>query len=656
MEFLGSLLITGFTMAGLGAWVPLASHGARLLVGGALITITFFLANYVAHIPLSLTAYALAIVAVTGLALGAWRLWRETNWIGIAIHPVVVFPVLFVLVSTASGYSGYTVFAGDEYGNWLIWTREAWWYDTVRHPDMHWRHLVYTQGWPTTLIYPQLFFGSFEIGRSLIVIFLWHVGLLGLVYDLVVRMMGSVGGFSRARAVAWSAILALLAVEATWTLLPQHLLIEKPQIYLMAGILCLAGLSAFEGGANRAVCLAIGILMATAYLLKVTTLGFVPAVALIACLPAFRGSSGWAVGSGPAAGELGVRISLMLGPLLAVFALWNGLLPFQRTGCIADPFAVFDVAAQGRGNRSVLSVFVGQVGAYLWGFKLPLTVLSAAGLLLAFGKRKLVVIAAPLALYTVIYLASLYVLYAVCFQGYERETFASLQRYVRIPLRMIHLYGPLMLVFIAAPLLPRALQLIGHRWSGRAVFTGLATIAIVTLMGYQAQALVGAMRNVVIRDRAGQSHVAAMTEIATDAKRLRVLVARQGLDRPRVALIAQGRSGFEFHVAHYWSLKDRRGGQPIWYRMTGGYSWGPAKSNLWMIATSADKLRAHFAAQDILWPHRVDDWIVRILKELTGDAGCARDATRHFFVPTGQASPVMRCVAKDKIDPGGGQR
>ena len=53
MEYLGSLLVTGVTMAGLGALVPLASHGARLLVGGALITLAFFLANYVVHVSLS---------------------------------------------------------------------------------------------------------------------------------------------------------------------------------------------------------------------------------------------------------------------------------------------------------------------------------------------------------------------------------------------------------------------------------------------------------------------------------------------------------------------------------------------------------------------------------------------------------------------------
>ena len=585
------------------------------------------------------------------------RARKETDWTGIAIHPVVVFPVLFFIVSLVSGYSGYTVFANDEYGSWLVWTREAWWFDTIRHPDMQWRILAYTQGWPTTLIYPQLFFGSFDIGRSLIVIFLWHVALLGLVHDLVVRMMESTGRFSRAgrRAVAWLAVLALLEVEATWTLLPQLLLIEKPQIYLMAGILGLAGLSAFEGGAKRATCLAMGILMASAYLLKVTTLGFVPAVALIACLPAFRGSPGWSVGGRPAAIELGVRILLMLGPLLAVYALWNGLLPFERGGgCFADPFAVFEASTRaGANGGGFQSAFAERVGAYLWVFKLPLTVVSVAGLLVAFRERRLAVIAAPLALFTAVYLASLYVLYAICFGDYERETFASLQRYLRIPLRMIHLYGLLMLLFVAAPLLPRAFQLIGHGWSRRAAFTGLAAIVIATLMGYQAQALVDSMRNVVIRDREVQSYVSVLKELAADAQRLRALAARQGLERPRVALIAQGGSGFEFLFANYLSLKDRRTGHPIWYRMARGFSWGPAKSNIWMTAKSPDQLRAYFTAQDILWPHRVDDWIVGILRDLTGNARCARTATRHFLVPTGQADPVMRCVAKDVIKLGG---
>lgn len=650
MDVLEPLLIVYGVMVGLGTWLPAAPAGVRLIVGGAAIPLTLFFGNFVLGARLSVVAYAMAAAAALGLVVRLRPAARTIRWSGLAAHPVVVLPVLFVAVTLVSGYHGYAIFLGDEFSNWLYWTKEAWLRDTVLHPAMKWRGFAYTQGWPTALALPQLFHADFDLGRALVVAFLWHVAAIGVVYDMLVRAFHGRCGLDRtpAAALAWTMILALLAIEATWTLAPQNLLIERPQIYMLAGILGVAGLAALEDGASRSLALAAGVLMATAYLLKVTTMGFMPALVLISLAPAFRGSRGWWIEDRAEARRLATVLACVLGPPLLTYAAWRLWLPFDPPrGCVASPLNVFQVAdAVGGPEAGVGARFLDRLGDYLAGFKLPLTLVAGAGIVAGLRDRRLFAVAAPLALYAVVYLASLYILYAVCFQGYERETFASLQRYVRVPLRLIHLFGPLLLVLAVMPWLAGSWETVFRTLPGRQSIRMAGAIFIAVLLAYQARALDDALRNAALRDRETPDTVRNHEHLKAEAMQLRALIGRLDLKSPRVAIIAQGGVGDALNVARYWSLGDRRGGGPHYYRVAPPYSWGPVKANLWMTASRPAAVRAHLAGFDLIWPYRTDAWMVSILGDLVDDADCATRAQRYFLVATGGPNRSMRCVAK----------
>ncbi|WP_141400368.1 hypothetical protein [Magnetospirillum sp. 15-1] len=98
----------------------------------------------------------------------------------------------------------------------------------------------YTQGLPALLAFPNLLFGQFEPGRSLAPFVVLHAVLMGLIWEMLAETLrGRGAGAGAAGLAGWATILGLLGLEAAWTLVPQLMLVEKPQIYLIAAMLLL---------------------------------------------------------------------------------------------------------------------------------------------------------------------------------------------------------------------------------------------------------------------------------------------------------------------------------------------------------------------------------------------------------------------------------
>lgn len=652
MSMAVSLVVSYAVMAGLGAWFPILSPGIRFLLGGALVPLGLFIASYVIGIPLSASAWAISIAAAAGFAIrfGVYR--ERPDWPALAVHPVAVLALVAAIIVGLNGHGEYLIYSWDEFSNWLYWTQEAWLVDSISQPEMSWHAMGYVQGLSLALVFPQMFFAHFEPARSLVMPLLWHLALMATIYDVangILKRSFGIAPFT-ARMAAWLLVLGALSVEATWTLLPQLILSEKPQIYFLAGITGLVILALFddEEGASFALALGIGVLAAVSYLIKVAFLTFVPSLVLFAAALIWIRPTGPGFRSGIANRRNLARLAAILGPLFVVYVGWHVFLPFERqAGCLTDLRALLGIVRTATGaSETVFPELLLRLSAYISSFKPWLSAVAVLGFAAALFDRRSAVIAGGFVLYAGAYIASLFLLYAACFTGYEAETFASLQRYSRVPIRLIHLSGLVLALIVSAKFLSQKYGGAFFGWIETRPVRVAALGVLAVLFSHQVVAFKGAMRNAFERGREPPVTVDLVSRVRSEAMALRAMIGQKGPRRPRVGIIAQGSDGFEFVQARYWSLANDRRGRVTLYRIVPPYSWGPKKTNLWMAETDQQLLKAHLGSLDIIWPIRTDAWINAVISQLTRDSACASNPTRYFLVATGQPGHTMRCIKK----------
>lgn len=187
--------MTGFAIVylsclGLGAAVMPVSFvfrwlGTAYLTGLALIILGLFFGNVVAGIPLHLAAWAVLGLAVLGGAARLWRGGRVGAYRTLILHPVVVLPAAVFVLALATHRFAYLPYLYDEFTNWIGWAQQMVVADHFATRNMVVPIISYTPGWPILMAYPGAVVGSFRISDGASIPFLIHVGLLGIVYDVV---------------------------------------------------------------------------------------------------------------------------------------------------------------------------------------------------------------------------------------------------------------------------------------------------------------------------------------------------------------------------------------------------------------------------------------------------------------------------------------
>lgn len=653
MTALLSLLFVTATAAGLGIWFPLRSPGGRMFLGAAAIPVLLYLLNFGSGIGISTASLVVAVASLPGLVRAVLNARNGGMTARIFFHPTVVLIAVAGALMAVRGIDGYSPYSGDEFASWLHWTKEAFVTDTMLADGMAWQNYAYTQGWPLAMLYPQLLSDQFDLVRSMPVGLVWHAALLGLVYDAFLSHLkrnGLIESTARREAVAWLVILLLLSAEATWTLLPQLLLVEKPQVFMIAAMFGFLFLG-LAGGEDRNWCaLGAGCALAAGYLVKVIVLGAAPAALLVALTPAYRGTAHWRPRTGDEWRSLFRTIACVLVPLAAIYVSWPLLRPVAPPGgCLADPFAVRiggSIDPLGHAANVAMALAKG-IGNYLAVYKLPITVLAVAGLLGGLTHRRFVPVIAGILLYDAVYVGGLHSLYAFCYGEYQLSQLASLQRYIRIPLRLTHLFGLVMLAFLVIEFAGRrrigAIRKSLHaRW-----ITALLVLAIVSGGVWQVRALDLSLRNTALRDLEPRRTVLRIARVEKDIGALLKLIDKQGLKMPLIVQIAQNRAGFDLRIARYGALARHRGHERRFYRMHNDYSWGREKKNLWMKPTTVDRLIAQLKKADIVWPLFVDPWILTVISKLTDNESCRRVPTEYFLVRTPEGPAPFHCVAKE---------
>lgn len=533
-----------------GSWL-----GLRFLIGNCAIPVLLYLGNVVLRLPLGMAAWAVMALAGAGFALAIARggLVRRDE----LHHPVIVLAAIALVMLAVGGVPDYLPLGWDEFTNWQNFARLYFHNDGYWQTGIHEWSRGYTIGWPLAMVFPNLFAETYSDGRSLMVMYLLHLGLLGLVWDLVHHAVSGAAEDRKAAAAPWLAVLVLLAGEASWKLMPTFLLVEEVQVYLAAPVFLLLahwslGRGTVIGGLGRGTVIGTaGLLLLVGYLAKISTLALIGPFALAVLAVA--------IGRHEVRGSLR-HLVLALLPLILAYVSWA----LWRDGrsCYSSPFSLFggDLVELVGSAKSlgVIDTFLHKLDFFV-AYKAPLTAAALAGLAISCRDRRAVPVVAMLGLYWVLTLAALYWFYLTCFNPQSVAILSSFERYMRVPLRVTHVVG------LVLPLLVFAPRLIG--WANRATqgWPHLPIAAgVLVAVGVVAQAgLVARNLNEVATRRSDNPQlVAEVTEARRDLATIRAILAERKQEQRPVVVVHDKSVSVGWVAAQYYALADRRDGAP----------------------------------------------------------------------------------------------
>lgn len=639
---MASLLVCWLTFFGLAAFLPgLGGEGedrrqpwigARFFAGFAVMPILIVTAQLALHIALVPAAHAVAILAVCGLLLHASRFSAARIKIEL-FHPIFLLPLAALLAAAARGGIVYEPLAWDELSNWLGWMRQAIMDGYVNSPALSAPAtnpvLGYTPGWPIILAFPNLLLGGIDESRSVAIFFLIHAAMLGLVYDVLTAGLARAGWTVGTAALgAWAALLAALAVEATWKLVPTNLLIEEPQTYCLVACFFLA-LAGTDRQTNPArVGLHVGLAFAAGYLIKLSMLAFAaPLLSLWGAVVLTKRPDEDA-GRWPRA----LAATLIMGlPIVLVYGMWTLL--GTPAMCLSSPLGVLRGLIGGGTPidhmRYVWNRFSDAETAYVLHYKFPLTVLAAVGLGLFTGLRRQWVAPACIGLYLALYFGALYAFHLDCLGEHYLTVMDSTDRYTRVPLRFIQFCGLMLPVLALAPWGRRLASSPGGRIALGAV--------VAILAGWQIFQIRASLAGIATRADATPQQVDTVRTVRAESRAVGGLVADEPGLGAKVLQISQGGDGYEFVIGRYYGI-GRYTLEPAW-------SWGPAPTDAWMQKTTADDMAALVLSASLVWPLRVDGWMTGVLAPLIADPDCRARITGYFLIPEGSGHS-LRCIPK----------
>jgi len=620
---------------GLGAWFPINSVAGRVMVGSLLAPLLLIGLNAAVGVSLSNIAILIYGISLVGMIKFIRSTPRDEMYRVLA-NPVFVLPLIFLLLLLTIGPIGYQTFEWDEFASWLYWGKELYLADSFNAADLSWRQLGYPQAWSVALAFPQLLYGQFEPMRSLAVGLIWHAAALGAVFELIVtylkqRKWASSGVNS---VVGYSFIFLLLAAEALRKLVPQDFLIELPQIFILSSVFvlfCLAGLGLER---MRGLSFTVGTMVAAGMMVKISVIAAVPAAAVMVIHLSLTKKS--SVAGAHRILDSALNLGLFLLPVALTLVAWN-VYAGQFQSDLSKISISFDYSSD---HLALLARLGDAAWAYIGSWKMPLTLVSGIGLAYAAAKREFRPVVIGFMLYVIFYSAGLFQLYAFRFGPFEIAELQSHQRYLRVPLRTMHLLGPVFLFILAVTVVMKSKFDFKHHVSVRK-FSGVAILAVFIVGGYQLYVVRQSLADVKERTSLSQERLAVIKNLQRDRQALEETLSGFEKSKPLIALIAQGDDGYSLRVVRYLALANNRGEARTKYRVLNAYSWSESANKKWRAPITASKLTEILQTADIIWGHRRDAWIDGILKNFT--AGCRQGLRWRFLVKLG-AENNYRCV------------
>ncbi|MDA0240416.1 MAG: hypothetical protein O3A84_10375 [Proteobacteria bacterium] len=633
--------------------------GLRFMGAGFALPFLLYFGNVVAGIPLIPLAWLIVALAAAGGLLGLSRRLRARNWMEFSVlqfaHPVWVLTFIAGFVVALHNGVEYRPYLGDEFASWLRLSRQiflanSFWSDQVNY------HLgAYTNGWPLLVVFPNLFYETFDESRAASIQFLMHVGLLGLIYDLLRWIAGSyfaairdeenLGTFTEFGQVgfAWVVVLGMLGVEASWVLYPTDFLIDRPMLYAVIAMMALAVVAQYEGLNRAVVGLYMGLVMAAGYILKVAMIAFGLPLAFVWASMVWREGRERML-SGSISGWFDrrfLRRAVWIGmlqsiPFFAAFGTWS----VHRTGqsCLATSGDFFS------GDLLVLAT---PKGLSLWGrmadafivyggeFKMSLSLFAAGVLVVALTSRRMFPVVFAGIVFVALYVLAMFYAYAFCYGALDSTYLESFQRFVRLPIRVAHVMGIGLLAIGTLRLLSRPSgdgTTLGDRLWGKMPVRAAVGLLIFLGLIWQGVQIHRSVASIADRNLTHAPFGSIHRQIESESIRLREVLQSRGLAGTSGYAIAQGTHGSEYDAAKYYGIRTQRGGAGYFhYDLALPYRFSAAQFKL------LD--RAAF-----IWPIKLDAAATAYLSARIADPICRGNLLGQFLFRTRDGG--LECVRK----------
>ncbi|MEX0828515.1 MAG: hypothetical protein WD005_06170, partial [Haliea sp.] len=574
------------------------------------------------------------------------------------VHPVLFLPLLVIIVIPFQASIAYIPIAWDEMTHWLAWGKHYFYLDTSNHPALAEYYKIfngYTKGAGLLAAFAQMPFTLFDPVRGVGILFLLHVAVMGLAWDVIDRILRHHLATPRRAAfvLSWLVVLGLLAIEALWKLVPPSLLIERPLLYPIAALFGAGLLSLYPGEDRLRLAGLMGILLAAAYAFKVS--------ALVAALPAgimliapFC-SAYKARQKSTAAPSIDWRRflltgALILGPIVFMMIAWR-LASGSSVHCMTSPLKSLIAGLQNGTFFTAFETIAPQVlsgaGSYLLNYKIPATLAACSGFGLSLLCRRLWIPMAALLVFFCVYLLIMAFVYSLCGSGCWQDPVCSLQRFLRLPLRTFHYLGIILLPLAGMDLLRRFSPGKIESLTRSKLFFVASGMLIVALAGYQIRAIATSFDHMTTRSNETENFRNDAIRYARETKALIRFIEAENLSSPTVRIVLQGSEGYGHAVARYHSITDRPQPPLRAFHLIWGHSWGAESKNTWMNKTTANKAANALREARIVWPGITDDWILPVLEKLTGKP-CPGPYTDYFLIRGDDSQSLYRCEPKER--------
>ena len=479
----------------------------------------------------------------------------------------------------------------------------------------------------------------------------WFVTVIALIYDLAGHFLKTRTGMvpSLVRLSAWAFVLLFVAAEGMGRLWSYTLLIEQPQIYTYVTVALLIYAVEATGQDRKPLYGIAGGVLASSYLYKVAAIAFVPAIFALACLMLLqrvKSVSGHLK-------DILLTIALLTGPILVAAASWS--LAVDAKACSPLTLSADQWAAAmtldwiDLGKRFGMAVWT-----YVSTYKIPVTLAAGLGVVgaIADGRYRAVLVMVAL---SAIYFFALYASHLVCLGPYYFENLNSIPRFTRVPLQMFHAVGLVMLVDTVLRIAEtRKLNAPGRlieRWNQPWISGGLILL-IVVLGSWQGRQI---YRSTV--DTSTRIYQNIDFRIAEMYRATSLIDNLRGTTLPHtpvLAVICQGCDNAVLSYASFYALGYKDGRMNPRFTVHGQTSWAPQPVNTWQAKADIDDVVEKLSKADIIWPLKIDDWLMSALARLVSDKSCLSAMPDKALVrsKTNGGSVQFRCIEKENAAPG----
>jgi hypothetical protein len=638
---IANFLLLFFLSLGLGGFLPSLNTtfrldlGIRLLSGYALMTCLLYLGIVLLGLGVSTSLYTLIVIGLTGSLVLIRKALCQLTPSEYLLHPTFVLPVLIICVALFHGPIHFTPYGDDTFINWLIHAKQVWLVDTYYDDRIYSSSKGYMPGWHFLLGFTSPLWGSFSDTRAIAAPVVLHVALIAAAYDSIsIWIKTQVIDKWQVWLFSTLVILLLLTAEASWQLVPTLILSEMPLFYTLIGIFIIGSYYYTNDARIYPISIVLSLILCAHYLLKTQGLAAIPITSMI-------GFTGYLYRTSFDRKNLLKALSisiLILIPTLIVVVSWKVMGP-QSSKCIADAGEFLNNGLsqliKSLQWNVLLGDLVGGIWVYVSTYKVALTLFSILGVCIALFDCKLRWLSLALVTYIIIYSFSVYWVYLSCPNGFN-SYLSSLQRYIQLPIRLLHFIGPMMLATIVLKSFLKNFKGIDRKTTNVTVYILISTLVVYQLMGIKKS------YETMQSPNKPKMEFYANT-ILNETENLLKVAADREIKYPDVLLIHGFWESLPYLIAAHYGLKNSQ--------INIHDNETLARWRLKSLQLNKDGVETHqgpnsFEIPDIVWPIESSPLISNKIRVLTNNPVCIKHPAQYFLVRSSHDSNTFDCVLK----------